>query len=333
MPVYNVQDYLARSIQSVLDQSYTNWELIITDDGSTDNSASIIDFYEKEYVNIRLIRQQNSGSGIARQRAIDIATGDYLVFLDPDDYMLSSSLENYYKILNKYPLIDVIFNGYIQIVSDKNASSLITFNYPHKLRLNKEQFIDNFPNVRQVSLRSIWNKVYSRRFIQNNNIKFTSQRVGQDALYNYEVLKYVKNVYINTEAYYVYDTTRENSAVKSFRPEKWKYELNIAKKFEKLVNNWNRSEFSEFVNLEYWYALFHYLLNISHKENPVSLNNKVRELSCILNDYPSIKVSISSISIKDVHSGSEKVLLFLLKQNMLYLTVIINSILAKLRSH
>ena len=103
MPAYNVGEYISRSIQSVLNQTYDAFELIIVDDGSTDNTFSIIDelsFLDKR---IRVIRQSNSGVSVARNVGISIAKGEYVAFLDGDDIWMSTHLEKAIDFFQKYP--------------------------------------------------------------------------------------------------------------------------------------------------------------------------------------------------------------------------------------
>src|SRR5699024_2208596 len=114
MPVYNVELYLKRSIESIINQSFFNWELIIVNDGSTDNSPKIIDMYKKMDNRINIIQQKNQGAGVARQKALEKAQGKYICFVDPDDYLEETALSSNYKIAEKHAT-DIIVNGYAEI--------------------------------------------------------------------------------------------------------------------------------------------------------------------------------------------------------------------------
>ena len=87
VPVFNAEKYLQKCVSSVIDQRYKDWELILVDDGSRDRSPSIIDDYAKQDNRVISIHQQNAGPGIARNNGLQYATGDYVVFLDSDDYI------------------------------------------------------------------------------------------------------------------------------------------------------------------------------------------------------------------------------------------------------
>ena len=110
MPVYNVQDFVRESIQSVLNQSYKNYELIIVDDGSTDDSGKICDTFGKNFTNIRVFHKTNGGLIHTRRYAIYQATGDYYLHLDSDDLIEPNTLEVLHKTISKYHCDCVFFN-------------------------------------------------------------------------------------------------------------------------------------------------------------------------------------------------------------------------------
>ena len=93
VPVYNVEKYLDECVNSILDQTYSNIEILLIDDGSTDNSPNICDFYEKQDNRVRVIHQQNGGLSLARNIGIEKSQGDFIVFVDSDDYISTDMLE------------------------------------------------------------------------------------------------------------------------------------------------------------------------------------------------------------------------------------------------
>lgn len=112
VPVYNTEEYLKNCIMSVVRQTYDNWELILVDDGSSDGSLSIADLAAEKDERIRVIHQKNAGPGAARNRGIEEALGDYVVFLDSDDYID----KNYFQLLvPKARINDVVFIDVCQI--------------------------------------------------------------------------------------------------------------------------------------------------------------------------------------------------------------------------
>lgn len=109
IPVYNVEDYLAQCIESVLMQSYNNLEVLLINDGSTDNSKVICENYAQKYRCIKLINKENGGLSDARNVRILNATGDYLIFIDSDDYWAEDFLYDLVEILINSTTLDFIF--------------------------------------------------------------------------------------------------------------------------------------------------------------------------------------------------------------------------------
>ncbi|MDD6798686.1 MAG: glycosyltransferase [Clostridia bacterium] len=111
VPIYNVENYLRECLDSVLAQTFSDWEMILVDDGSTDGSGKIADEYADLDERISVIHQENAGLSAARNTGIDAARGEYLYFLDSDDYILENALDIMYNSARKNHLDLVIFNG------------------------------------------------------------------------------------------------------------------------------------------------------------------------------------------------------------------------------
>jgi len=106
MPLYNSEKWMGKAIESVIYQSYQNWELICVDDGSQDKTVAKVKSFKEKNLKIKLLKQKNSGPAVARETAINAATGDYIVFLDSDDYIDPEYLEKIIEFTSDYP--DVI---------------------------------------------------------------------------------------------------------------------------------------------------------------------------------------------------------------------------------
>lgn len=120
VPVYKVEDVVAKCIESVIAQTYTDWELILIDDGSPDNSGRICDDYSAKDSRIRVIHQSNSGVSTARNNGIECAQGDYITFVDSDDYVSTSFLSDFAKDLNA----DLHVMGMKNIYKDRHTEEL-----------------------------------------------------------------------------------------------------------------------------------------------------------------------------------------------------------------
>lgn len=102
VPVYNVEDYLEECINSILGQTYKNLEIILVDDGSTDNSSKICDIYEKKDKRIKVIHKENGGLSSARNEGLKYRTGEYISFVDSDDFIDKTMYEKLYSAIKKY---------------------------------------------------------------------------------------------------------------------------------------------------------------------------------------------------------------------------------------
>ncbi len=140
-PTFNSQDFLAQTIDSILDQSYKNWELILIDDASTDNTINLIKDYISKHSNISLIQNNtNQGAGVSRNKGINAAKGDFIAFLDADDLWLPNKLEVQINLMVKNKL-DVCFSSYDLIDESgnklfKRVNALSELTYKKLLRSN-----------------------------------------------------------------------------------------------------------------------------------------------------------------------------------------------------
>lgn len=192
MPVYNTQKYLKKSLDSLVNQTFKDLEIIIVNDGSTDNSQKIIDEYKKKYKNIKAYTIKNSGVSVARNEGIKKASSDYITFLDSDDYV---DLDLYEKMYNKIDKdTDVVECDFI-------------WEYPNNRRydvLNKD--IHPLLAVRAV----VWNRIYKKDIITKNNIYFKKGVYYEDIEFCYEIFPYLKNKkYVNNA--YVHYMQRDGS--------------------------------------------------------------------------------------------------------------------------
>lgn len=163
VPVYNVTDFLDRSIQSIINQTYTNIEIILVDDGSTDDSGYKCDEYAKNDSRIYVIHKSNGGQGSARNKGLDICKGDYVIFLDSDDYMDSECIQVLLKLLIEHEC-DVAACNYRFVTEcgeDKGNFTEESF-----LMLNGYDVIQHMWNDEIINIAP-WAKLYKRKLWRN----------------------------------------------------------------------------------------------------------------------------------------------------------------------
>jgi len=204
MPVYNVEEHLHRALRSVLAQSSQAWELILVDDGSTDQSGRICDQFQAQYPDrmIHVIHQENLGSGMARSAGLAQAKGEYIYFADPDDYLEPTLIEDNRAELLAEPTDLLVFGYEVAIAGSPHLNEVRLPAIP--TLTTTEMVRDHFENYYHNSPYALWNKLYKREFLAEIGAQFTDQVVGQDALFNLDVLAEVSSIGVNRQVYYHY---------------------------------------------------------------------------------------------------------------------------------
>lgn len=280
MPVYNVSAHLPRAIQSALNQTKMDFELILINDGSTDNSGEICDqFAEEEPLLIQVIHQKNQGSGKARNAGLRIARGKYIYFADPDDYFKPTLLAENYRLAEKRDAEVVVFGYTKEVEGSPRERETFLPRQPHFY--TQKGFRDHFRNFYHFTPYALWNKLYKRAYLKQHKIRFDDQKLGQDALFNLKVYKEISNVAFNRNTYYHY-VTHAGSAVNRYREDRFVMELNIALQFKNLVEHWGREkEFNDLLKQEFWHPVYLELANITHPDCPMTEEEKVEWIKAI----------------------------------------------------
>lgn len=189
IPVYNAEQYLYKCLDSVVAQTYDAWEVIAIDDGSKDNSFRILEEYARKDQRFHVETKKNEGSGLTRNRALEQATGDMIVFLDADDYIE----KDYFRLLEeevKRKGRDVVF---IDVTQERPDGSIIKYEKmsSFKNRCRKEllgcQMTGYMP-------WGGWRKAVSREIIDQQYLRYTADTVGEEAIFSFELLRNAVNI-------------------------------------------------------------------------------------------------------------------------------------------
>ncbi|MBZ4035788.1 glycosyltransferase [Flavobacterium sp. 17A] len=212
IPVYNAKDYLHDCLKSVLDQTLSDCEFIFINDGSTDNSFEIIELYQKKDNRIKLLNQVNKGISGARNAGIEIATGEYIGFLDNDDFLKKDFLENLYNNAKQHDL-DILIS---KTILGRDGKYIIKYSGFDVNTIFNQDFIQDqiIPNLLKVEdLFAVWNKIYKRTFINKNNIRFPESRViEEDNIFNIQAFNKAERVlFIDYAGYYYRDVADSKS--------------------------------------------------------------------------------------------------------------------------
>ncbi len=198
VPVYNVERYLEKCINSICSQSYPHIELILVDDGSTDHSGEICDRYAEANSNIKVIHQKNAGQSKARNSGIDLAKGELLLFVDSDDYICDQMLERMYARMVQ-DQSDLALCGYT--FYDEDGKKQGTYTFPDEVKTGFQALMAYDKNGFLMT-SIIWNKLY-RKFLFDQ-IRFPVGRVHEDEATVYLLLDQCQKVSILAEPLYSY---------------------------------------------------------------------------------------------------------------------------------
>ena len=249
IPVYNVEKYIDKCLDSVINQTFKDIEIICVNDGSTDNSAKILETYRVKDNRIKIITQHDQGLFAARHCGMKLAEGEFILFVDSDDWIDRTLIEKTVKNIEKSNADVLIFGAY----SVKNNNS------PAKGMYSTEKIPDKYKN-QTITLNdyednlfclppTAWTKLYRKKFLEENTIKFQEIRNGEDQLFYLHTILTAKSIYVLDENLYYYLKKRSgaitskrkktsDSPIENFyRAEKLLMELNFTEKFINQVVN------------------------------------------------------------------------------------------------
>lgn len=209
MPVYNVAKYLPQCLDSIVLQTYKNLEIICINDGSTDDSAAILEDYAKRDKRIKIITQKNQGLSTARNTGYDVATGDYVYFIDSDDYAALGLFEKFVSVVQKEDrIIDIfMFNGlfYFEYVTPYDNAIGKTGIIQDWGDFSKSHYKDWRQHKNPLDLdMAMWTKIYRKAFLDEHRIRSADGLVFQDKLFNAEAYLAAKNLYLVEDYMYIY---------------------------------------------------------------------------------------------------------------------------------
>lgn len=341
IPVYNIEKkFLDKCIESVINQTYSNLEIILVDDGSLARFSQIYDEYSLKDKRVQVVHKENGGVSSARNKGIDIAKGEFIVFVDGDDWIKSNFCEEIIRNIGENEII--IFDLYIKRRNTINRNKF----FPHrKVFVNSEKellqaqgvcfkspYIHN-PEYNSVAL--IASKAYKSSFIKNYNLRFNiGQKMSEDILFNLYAFELASSIkYIDIPMYYYRNDNI--SACRSFDRDYINTNNILINQILRFINKFNKQN-TEVERSLYYRSLFNIQLILKNYIFSMELpDNYRKEEFTKLYQIEWIKDSINKFSfINDNISG--RILLILFKKRYYYLLKLIllyrNKIKEKIRS-
>ncbi len=210
IPVYNVENYLKDCLNSIVSQSLSDIEIICVNDGSVDNSLDILKEYAAKDNRFVILNQENSGQGIARNRALDIVKGKYIAFVDPDDWLEDCALEDLYNFAerNEADVVQFDFKNFDDTFKDSKEV--------HLADILKKIYKSDFSNLKEFNWRDFkdiclqnldlraWTRFYRNDFVKKYNLKFAMTRRAEDHLFVIGAILAADKIYYYNKCFYNY---------------------------------------------------------------------------------------------------------------------------------
>ena len=247
IPVYNVEKYIIRCIDSVLNQTYTNLEIILVNDGSTDTSGELCDELAKDDKRIRVIHKKNGGLSDARNVGSRESKGEYILFIDSDDYIHVDMINTLYKqIINESADVSVcgVMNVYLNNQNPQCKDAEIYF------VCEKEDFLREYLIGEKIP-GSICNKLLKRTIVEQLN--FPVGKIYEDAFYHYDLINVSEKFVVNTKPYYYYFHREGSITTTPFRKADLIYIYIYKKYFDLIKDRYVNLEEQGFFRLAYSY--------------------------------------------------------------------------------
>lgn len=306
VPVYNVEDYIEKCIKSILNQVFTEFELILVDDGSTDNSGNICDKYAEKDNRIIVIHKENGGISSARNIGLNIAKGEYIAFVDSDDYINKNMYHTLYNLIIKTQS-DIAMCNYKTISKDEevnlNEDQIIN---SHDIKcINNIQYLNNLYGKDKVKYIVMWNKLYKNEIFRK--LRFKDSRIEEDEFIIHHVL-YLSDKIVYIDKNYYYYMQRNNSIVGS------KYNLKRLDKIyaledrieffkeKKLVDLYNKAV-KDYIDVFFW----------NYYEMKKEINGYKKEIKNIMKSYNKV---LKDMLFNPFISLKHKLFLILFKINL-----------------
>ncbi|MEQ7218664.1 glycosyltransferase [Vagococcus fluvialis] len=269
VPIYNVQEYLDRCLSSLLNQTKKNFEVILIDDGSTDDSALICETYTEKYKNFKYFKKENGGLSDARNYGIKKAQGEYIIFLDSDDSIVSNMCQILEDKIRKNKNIEIIIGKAYRI--DGKTDEVMGNIESKEVLMNGLVYYNNSLK-KQTLLVPSWLHVYKREFLLKNNLFFKKGIFHEDEEHTPRCLINAKYVLVTNEIFYKY-YIRENSIMTSTDKLDRRFNdlFDTYENLYALINEYNDKDLlAEFNN--YWLRIF--LNNIFIYKNIIKIDEK-----------------------------------------------------------
>ena len=318
VPIYNVENYLKECLDSLLNQTLQDIEIICINDGSIDSSSAILKEYSRKDSRIKVINKENSGYGASMNMGLELANGEYIGIVESDDFVKKTMFEDLYKIASKNDL-DLVKSDFYYYTTYNNCSRQA--GKIKRRTLGKVFSVKDDCRILKM-MPTIWSSIYRRDFLLENGIKFleTPGASYQDTSFAFKTLSAAKRMMFTNKAYLYYRSDNENSSVKSKGKvfaicDEWEEISRFVNERPVIKNIVNDIKLSTQFNAYIWNAiridsqyLDEFLERFQNEFKKYYENNEIKpafykkvkkeELQMLLNDKEAFKVHIKDFVLK-----------------------------------
>lgn len=297
VPVYNSEKYLSKCIDSIINQTFQDYELILIDDGSNDNSGSICDLYEKKDNRIKAIHQKNSGVSVARNKGISVARGRFISFIDSDDYVYPDMIGEMVHTMDNYNT-EMAICGYRCVNENGDIIREVIINQKAEAIWSPEQTLIEIFALPPTINGYCWNKMFRKELISNefeNGI-----RIGEDLLFVVQYLNNIKSTVYISRALYSYRKYR-GSATSGYSSYKYESYLDLLKVYKRVsIFEADNKHISSLIRRRYYDAC---LWVYNQTSNDRTIRRQIKDLlrrdirDIILNKEVSCKLKLLCIRV------------------------------------
>jgi len=274
LPCYNVEKYIAKSIQSVLNQTYTDFELLVVIDGSPDNSKAIAESFHDNRITI--YEKPNGGLSDARNYGLERALGEFVYFMDSDDWIEPDLAEEVILLMNNKNLDLVVF-GYIQDNEDKEGNLIGSkCILPEKDVIKRTDDNINMDSYLLGLLGYAWNKVYKRNFLLKNNLIFKKgMSLVEDIVFNTQVYRLVDELHFINKGFYHYVNRPEKTLMKMFHSNTLELKVIKIEYLELFLLNWKVNNSKMILSDVYFEGLKYVTHNLYFYNNDLRVKDQL----------------------------------------------------------
>ncbi|MDF2903479.1 MAG: glycosyltransferase, partial [Bacillus sp. (in: firmicutes)] len=298
VPIYNIERYLSRCLNSLLTQTLPEIEVIAVNDGSTDSSVTILEQYAEKDDRIKIINKSNGGVSSARNVGMSLASGEYIGFVDPDDWVETDMYKTMYNsaIAEK---VDIVMCSYLREFG--NHSKEKNFNLPEKVIYNNEEVKTKLmrrligPLENEVAnpelldaWGTVWSKIYKTDLLKNNELSFIDLKeigTNEDSLFNIEAFYYSNSFVFINKPFYHYWRENSSSLTSNYKPELLSQWFSLYKRITNFLNEKNLpQEYKLALNNRICLNTMGLGLNTISKNNKSNQYEKIKKIDTILNN-------------------------------------------------